>query len=442
MHPGRPAWPSHGRPWLAMLRLVMLAAGCLAPLIAVAADDCLAAIVRARWQPFIALTGGPPPARALSRLADIVHVARTVTNHTEPDAATAATEHALWRALRRYDLKALYHALPRADPPWRVLDLTARVAHGIYRVRRSQPGRTALDALGDSRSRVALRPLTDGKTAGDGYALRASWHQNIGVVSWAAIRRAEQLELAGLMQSGPVAAPPAALHAVTEADPRLSTADQALVAQHWVALPATGRWFAGIGRIDSVRARDDETGGARHLDLTVALDAQRLRDNDPAVADYLDQLGDVLAAHIVLRNSRGRWLTLDLNTRKAVLTLDGWLVDGHLVPTQNGHPRADAKPGPPLDRAQFESVAKLTMHALGLTVTLDDLTMHWRYRHAAHGARFSGRLRHKPRVSVDGRALGIVPPGLINAVMPSSIDGVIDDFMATSAGCSASGASS
>jgi len=109
--------------------------------------------------------------------------------------------------------------------------------------------------------------------------------------------------------------------------------------------------------------------------------------------------------------------------------VDAWLRDGHLVPSRNGLPQTGYRPGAALDQASFESLATLRMKALGIIVTLKNLPMQWRYDHDDKGAHFDGWLHDKPQVAVTGHALGLIPAGMMEGLLPVNVSDTVDDFL-------------
>jgi|AntDeeMetagen681_2_1112603.scaffolds.fasta_scaffold01276_5 hypothetical protein len=205
--------------------------------------------------------------------------------------------------------------------------------------------------------------------------------------------------------------------------------DAEILLQLQPAFPHFFRWYLGISEIPNVLARDKPRSPARHLHLTAQFDSG-LRERYPQVADYVEQLKGFISAHVAIENDAGRWLSIDLDSTQERFTIDAWVRDGHLVPSRNGAPQIDAiDPDTSLDSLSYQSVVDVKLKALGVTVKLDHWPIDWQYRRTQNGADYRGRIAQQPTVDVSGVALGFIPTGVVDAVIPNNIEGIVHDFM-------------
>lgn len=416
--------------------LLMLVAGLAAAPGAFAAGsssaDCAPALIVDQWRPFVSLVGDPAPDAALSRLDAVIGLERLVIGHTEPDARAESLRSALWNGVRDFDLGALYKAMPVVMPPWRAAYFMSRPAGAIYRISVAETPNASLNRLGASESVLAARP-SGGDDQADGYVLRATMDANTGPIGWSGTRAAVAGGLLRTSAPARLSAPSSAQQAAHEAFAELDKNDRPLMAQLWYGLPATWAWYAGIGRIESLRApagAAPAAPGLHHLHYVAALSDQELSRDYPAVADYLKQLGDLVEARTVITSPAGQWLSFSMDSGARQIVIDAWVDDqGHLVPSRQGMPRPEAALTDDIASAGFDMTTEAHMHAYGLTVALSDMRVHWRMQADAGGAEFDGRLNSLPDMKISGRAFGIVPAGVLDALMPGDMTVFADRFM-------------
>ncbi|RJS94080.1 hypothetical protein [Salinisphaera sp. Q1T1-3] len=413
---------------IAALALLWAATGGLAH--AAPSDGCAPALVVDQWQPFVELAGGPPADAALRRLDSLVALERLIAAHSAPDAKAAALRSRLWQGLRDYDLSAFYKALPETDGPWRAATFASHATDNAYVISVADARTTSLADTGDSRTRIAARPAGDAD-AGDGFTLSGALDANIGPIGWPGVAQAFAKGLLRTAAPATVSAPGDTQQAAHAAFSTLDKADRPLMAQLWYGLPATWQWFAGIGRIESLTDGDTSPPGLHHLHYDAAFSKAGLRAHYPAVADYLDRIGDLMTAQLTVRSAAGQWLRYTVDSGARRITLDAWIdADGHLVPSVNGQPVAAAALGADPRSGRFETRLDTAMHAYGLTVHMNDLVTHWRFSRDANGARFVGRITDVPQTRVSGRAFGIIPAGMLDAIMPADMASFANRFMA------------
>ncbi|WP_353248675.1 hypothetical protein [Salinisphaera sp. T31B1] len=379
------------------------------------------------WHPPLALAGDVPETQAVSLLRDHLNWQRNVVTATRLDPDVDAVRAALWDAVRDFNLSGLYRTLPTEDGDWRALTLQGRPASSAYRVSRIAPDAfdQPLGALGETTSQLSMRPgvVPPEGPAGDRYKVRARMRADIGPIEWANVLEAAWMSLDHLTTTAPLPAPSGGgFFGGTGSDAEI-------LLQLQPAFPNFFRWYLGISNIPDILAPDSARSPAEHLHLVVQLD-QGLREHYPRVADYLEQIKGFISAQVSIENDAGRWLDIDLDSVQQRLVVDAWVKDGHLVPSRDGTPRLDAiDPAETLDHLSYQSVADIKLKALGVTVRLDQWPIDWTYRRSNDGATYDGRIVTQPKVSVGGAALGFIPTGVVDAVIPNNIEGIVNDFM-------------
>lgn len=411
--------------WFWMLGL------CLGMVMPVAGADnaCHDALVVDQWAPFVALTGHGDASHALADLGRVVAMQRLIVGHARPDAAARALRGELWKGVRDYDLDALYEALPVVDPPWRAAYFISRPAGDIYRLSVADGPDAPVDVLGAIRTTLAAKP-DEKADRGDAFTLRGELAAHIGPIGWQGAYEAAGLGILHSAQPAAISAPGAAQQAAHTAFGELARPDRPLMAQLWYGLSATWAWYARIGRVEQLRGVPATAGATHHLHYQAALDANELADVYPAVDDYMAQLADLVEARIRVTSAAGQWLVFTVDSGARRISIDAWVDDeGHLVPSAGGEPRPDRALGDTPARGDFSTAIDATMRAYGLVIAFEDLTTDWHFTGDADSARLVGRLDEVPVTRISGRAFGIVPTGLLDALVPRDMASLAEQFM-------------
>lgn len=388
---------------------------------------CKTILVLRGWHPPLVLAGNVPSDQAVSLLRKELDWQQTVVSATQLDARAKRIKNKLWNAVRSFNLDGLYKTLPDKQGDWRSLTLRGQMASSHYRVSQTAPGAfdKSLTSLGALATQLALRPQPTPANGpgGNHFELRARLRTNVGPIAWDDVRKATWVSLKHLTVAAPVAPP------VSGGLVGGSGGQAEILLQLQPAFPKTYHWYLSIAAIPNLIVGQNGRTPARHMHITVQLD-DGLRRHYPQVANYLDQLKGFISGNFVIRNKAGRWLSMDFDSNRERVTIDGWVLDGHLVPSRNGAPQIGAiDTDASLDSLAFQSVANLRLTTLGVTVKLTDWPVNWQYKRSAHGANFSGRITQQPKVDVSGSALGFIPTGVVDAMIPNNIEGIVDDFM-------------
>lgn len=379
------------------------------------------------WHPPLMLAGAVPDDQARSLLREHLHWQRTAVTATQLDPAAARTKDALWDAVRDFDLSGLYEKLPDESNGWRSFTVKGVLTPTHYRVNTISPDAfdQSLHALGETTSQLAMRPrpAPPEGPGGERYELRARTRANVGPIAWPNVLQAVWTGLDHLTTTAPLPTPSGGGFFGG------SGSDAEILLQLQPAFRNFFRWYLGISAIPDILAADSARSPAQHLHLVVQPD-DGLRQRYPEVADYLEQIEGFISARIAIQNDAGRWLSIDLDSVKRRLVIDGWVHDGHLVPSRDGSPRIGAvDPKTTLDSLSYQSVADIKLKALGVTVNLAAWPIDWDYRRTDNGAHYAGRITRMPAIEVGGAALGFIPTGVVNAVIPNNIEGIVHDFM-------------
>lgn len=388
---------------------------------------CSNILILRGWHPPLALAGDVPASQGVSLLRQELDWQQKVVTATQLDPQVDQIRVKLWSAVRSFNLKGLYNTLPDTQGDWRSLTLRGQLTPGHYRVSKTDPGgfNNPLTSLGALSTQLAMRPrpTPPNGPSGHHFEVRARLRSDVGPIAWADVLKTTWVSLKHLTTAAPIAPP-------TSGGLVGGTGGQSeILLQLQPAFPATYRWYLSIAAIPNLLAHQKTRSRARHMHITVQLD-DGLSKHYPRVADYLEQLKGFISGDFHIQNESGRWLSMDFDSTHERVTLDGWVVDGHLVPSRNGVPQLNAiDTRTSLNSLSFQSVANIKLTAMGVTVKLNDWPFDWQYKRSSKGANYAGRITQKPSIDVSGAALGFIPSGLVDVAIPGNIEGIVNDFM-------------
>jgi len=413
--------------WLVM----MLAAG------TATADSALnqTGLIQRGWAPHVVLAGEGDRYSAVPRLRDAVRMQQDLLLRTRMDADTRRLSDQFWTHIEEFDLKTLYGFLPDQSAQWRGVAIAGTPEPGSYWLRRDPAGMSVLAennakegslAFGEVRAALALQPLQD--IRGARYSFKQASAVGVGDLEWNSVLEAGRQTLMILSRD---AGPNKSLvhtQDVKQMAPQLSEQDQRIVAALWSAFPNSWNAFTKTATVSRVTASTPQQNGAQRLNIRFVGDKQKLQQHYPKVAAYLERMGDVMDASVIIQNTNGQWLSLQVNSKSMECEVDMWLKDGRIIPARNGEPVLDSLQSAWTKQPAWQANIAMRFRALGVVTTLNDWHMDWRYQQNPNTAIFSGVMKDKPNVSIDGRALGVMPASWL-AHMPVDIYKIVDDFM-------------
>lgn len=397
--------------------------------VAAAAPSSHDALILRGWQPYLTLAHDAGPGQEVCLLRRGLLLPHNLLMNTKLDKATRQLSDTFWSSLKDFDLGQLYELLPNKEGSWRSLTLVGKLKPDEYLVRQPAGGAESLPLkmFGQMRFRAKMRPKEDPR--GDVYNIHQRFKIDFGPVQWPSVLKALRIGLRQVSRPAPLPVSNTIAGKADAMGPELSAPEKKVLAQLWTAFPTTFAWYASIGTVRDLQILDDAASGAHHLHVTLQLKQEAMETRYPKVFDYLQRLGDLLTAHLVIESTQGRWLSASLDSKAMRVTLDAWVKNGHLVPVRNGRPRVKTVEAGFADRMTWHSRLDLRVRALGVTVNLDDMSGVWKYRRETTGARFEGHIYDRPKVQVDGLALGFFPATWFDSLSPVNITGTINDFM-------------
>lgn len=388
-----------------------------------------AKLVARGWAPWMVLAGSPPAGQALELMRQSLRIDDAVLNRLVLSPELKELSEEILDSLNDFDLGQLYEQLPENRKGWHSVAMAGRYENNSYHVRQIPVADldTPLRKQGQMQALVSLYPVSDPR--GTRYKALMRFQANVGPVGWDAVLDALHLGLLNVTQAAPVQPPRSAVNGVNTLIQSLSAAERRVLAQLWTAFPASFGWYAKFGTLSDFYIESDSSDRAKHIRVTFHLKRNALQAQYPAVAAYLEELGDFLTANVVVKGAQGRWLTASLDTKSLNTTVELWLADGELVPSRDGQPLFNqvSKGFPP--SSNWRTIVSVDARALGVQVHIRDLVTRWRYDRVPKGAHISGLTSNTPDVRVEGRLLGVLPTDWVQGLSPVTIKETINDFM-------------
>lgn len=396
-------------------------------------------IMERGWRPAVILAGDGDRGVALERMYAYADLRQVLIHGTEYEGETRDFLDALLASLERFDLRGFHRMLPHEAGDERQIRVFSRRENDRYRVGPPPPGHP-LDfiggepyPMGDTLLRVSSREMDGAR--GTHFLLRGEVRLGLGEMRWPSVLEASR-DLLRLM-AGEAADERAALgiyrDQVRVMNPGLATHEVNALAPVWAAYPAIWEVAAGVGEIEQLLVATDAGVRDRRVDASVRVNRAQLAKRYPAVAAYLDRLGQVLTLDARLNDEYGEVARLRLDSEQQRAQLSMTIRDGQPVATRNGRAVEGARPH--LDGSQRRLTADVDMwvRIYGIVAEVTGLRGEIHYQPAATGAAIHGELVQVPTVRTSGRALGIMPAGVINFVLPRSIDQLALDFLTVAA---------
>lgn len=394
------------------------------------------------WSPLIVLAGAGDPDRATTRLRAVSHLWRTLLDHTEMDAATHAFIRRASAALGDFNLAKLYELLPEQSGAFHQLSVIGVAAPTRYWIGRpgSEPpglrgsrGAGAAQQLGDASLLVRAAPV-EAKGGDLNYLMQVRAGVVVGPTDWATVVEAAEslLRLLAEPAGEPSARPMVALRAsVLSRNPKLSAEDVEPLATLWEAFPRMGQLLSGLVTCQDLIVPG---AGAQHMLLKLRLDADRMRERYPELAGYLSGLHRLAEADLRWVDMHGRTLaTLHIDSGTLSARLELFATDGRIVPSSKGVPlmaeALDNNPG----AYPYRLLASANLRMLGVRTHVRSVRLDFVHERSERGMNVRANMTHVPEVKVLGAALGFIPTGLIDAIIPGDMQGLFDK--ALSAAC-------
>lgn len=396
-------------------------------------------IMERGWRPAVILAGDGDRTVALERMyayADLRHV---LIHGTEYEGETQSFLDALRASLERFDLRAFHRMLPHDAGGERQIRVFSRREGDAYRIGPPPPGHPVeFDAgapypMGDALLRVSSREIDGAR--GTHFLLRGDLRLGLGEMRWPSVIDASR-DLLRLM-AGDAADERALLGIYRDQlrvmNPGLATHEVNALAPVWAAYPAIWELAAGVGEIEQLLVLRQADARDRRVEASARINRAQLAKHYPAVAAYLDRLGPVLTLDARIGDEYGEVARLRVDSEQQRAQLSMTLRDGQPVATLNGRVVEGARPHLDGSERRLTLDVDMWVRIYGIVAEVTGLRGELQHIPDATGAVIHGRLVGVPAVRTSGRALGIMPAGVINFVLPRSIDQLALDFLTVAA---------
>ena len=396
-------------------------------------------IIDRGWRPPVSLAGQGDPQVAVTRMRDYAALRETLINHTHYHAEARDFASALRASLERFDLRGFYELLPDESGDYRQWRLEGVMEDGRYSVRPVRlQGRRALAnhvnrplPMGDVQARVRAREIASRRTRH--YLLEGDVRLGLGVMTWPAVLQASQDTLRLMVEPEPDfdTGPDEGYYRsrVQQMNTQLSREEVDVLAPLWAAYPSIWDLVSELGEIEQLLVRGGADETAQRVEAVVRAMPERLNRQYPALRRFLDRLGPIMALEAVLYDEHGELgaVTLDSEAQRASLSL--LVRDGQPVPTRHGEAVPEGRPLLEPEPRRMTVDVTMRVELLGIIVDITGMQGYINYQPEDDEARIRLQMVHTPAVRSRGRALGVMPAGVINFVLPRSIDQLATDFL-------------
>lgn len=391
------------------------------------------------WQPSVELAGAGDPTVAIARLREMTELQRVMMHNTHYHPETQSFVDGMWASLERFDLQRFYKLLPDEDGEWRQLQWQGGRQGDAYHVgpATATPAADAappLSQLGDVAALIRAREIE--LEDATHYLLDSELQLGLGVLSWPSVMAASQQTFRIIVEGDPAFQARAKseeafrfrsrVHAM---NPALSAADVDIIAPLWASFPEMWELLAKLGKVEDVVLESTAGKPYKELEAAFVIDPDMMKRLYPDLARHLSRMSNLLQVQLDLHDERGSVLQLEVDSETLRGRLATVVMDGELVPMKAGKAVLDA-PAPAVgETRRFVAKMQTRMSILGIVTHMNNMKTHIDYRRTDQGAEIVSRIVDVPEVRVEGRALGLMPAGLINAFLPKSIDDLMIEFL-------------
>jgi hypothetical protein len=219
-----------------------------------------------------------------------------------------------------------------------------------------------------------------------------------------------------------------------ESHPGLRPEDIEVLGVLWEAFPKLGDVLHTISRADDVMVFDVKgDGGYQQLRISAHLRADLIEERYPELGEFLEDIGPLAKMQMVWSDPKGRQLALaSFETQTLRLSFGCFVKDGRLLPVERGvvvtapePARADGEP------VRFSSRVAVTSELNGIKTRVHGLEVDWTYTTKGRGGKLAAHITKVPKVTMSGRAFGILPTWAIDVLIPGNLDELTREFLTT-----------
>lgn len=403
---------------------------------------------QAGWQPLVTWWGNGDAQMAVKQMTAQAKVYDAVLHHADIDKPTQDFVDEALEMLSDFNLEGFHKLLPEERAGFRELWVRGDLKGSTYYVKRAdikQPFKVAVKGprrgLGEFSEMIRAK-LNEDK-AGDerSYLIGIRGGAGVGKLNWeqtvGAATDFGRIVSNGDPRSGATDHPKPSSQSIAtikKLHPQLASEDLQPLGVLWDAFPTLSATLSQIGHLENVREAD--TGkGYQHVTVEMRGLVDRLSEKHPKFAKHMKKLGKIGRFDIVWADDKGRTLMKwFVDSETLVIKNECYLKDGQLLPFQGKKIFADEPVDPLSDRLKkTKFVIQARLQLLGVVLNLKNLKGDVFYENKGTYMEGGAIINSVPGVEVDGAALGFVPTGVIDAMIPGNIRSLTLDFFRVAA---------
>ena len=379
------------------------------------------------FRPLVLATGGGDADRAVKYLSQGSEILRKADAKLELDERTLAFRTESRKSLERFDFEEFYELLPDKRGAYRRIAVAGAPAANSYQVKVAQGDAFEVGAagtrrgFGESSVVVRARPVERGDS--DRYLVQWRGGVGVGPISFADVLSGVSDGLRVLETSVhddvPVVLKAADAY-LRKSQPELGAEDRRVLSVGWASFVKVAEFLTSISRSEDVRG-PEPIDGCTPVRLVSRWSAQRIGRDYPEAAEYLEDLGKLMDAHVHVTDAAGLTLAKGrFDTQRLRSELTTFVQDGRIVPSKRG------KPLPQRSANYSRMTARLDLHFVmhGIHLFVDNLRVNLRYRERPGGASLHAQAVTTPRIRVKGTAFGMLPAGMLDWFIPGDVEGL------------------
>ncbi|TVP52929.1 MAG: hypothetical protein EA349_14850 [Halomonadaceae bacterium] len=424
-----------------MIRSLCAALACtLLPLATLASADPAGAPINHEslnraWSPLMTLAGDGDRDRALEQLDEYRQLRERMIGNMEVHQDTHEFLESFWASLERFDLQRLHDLLPEQKSLGaRSLTVSGRTLDNRYRiapkaeVRTDDAGGHPLE-IGDFDTQFQSLSLKNVRK--QRFLLGIESRLAIGQLTQVGIAQSAQRYVSAQTQPDEdfVGEPREYWQEqVRERHPHLSDHETEVLAPWPMAFPGVWKSLTHLGRIDGLLTTPNGRGSRyQYADAGFTLDTDLIDSDYPGLARHLARLGSLFRVEGELNTGDGRLIRFRLDTDSLSGALEAVLDQGiPLAKTNNSLADVEATMAA---LGNLTAVMDVRINVLGVIAHLNNLEADLSLRSRSGGGDIHAAITRMPDIHVEGRALGMIPTGMIDFFIPGSLKVIIEEFL-------------
>lgn len=394
---------------------------------AIATNDDTNQLIARGWQPFMQFYASQDGTEAVERVREVLRLNEASLQNPDVQEELQELSDKIIKQLSLFKLDGLYNLLPIKTDNQHLMIVNNLSDDGRFRVSLGDLpiNKGDLKQMGEARSVLAMTPKKKEKL----YYFTMSGEANIGHTSSKDVKASSTELFCGISEAAEYSVSEEARLQVLAWYPKASPEEQQVIGQLWTAFPHTFEWVAKLFYLDSYFAEQSKDDARRML-MTLRLNRKAIAEVFADSSAYFEKMEGFINGDFTVFGIGGDWLKASVNMEKMTATLDFWVRDSNVIPSNHGQPNLSFPVNQIPDRFPFYTKANVYLDALGVKVAVTELESSWRLQYADNRVDIEGAFRQLPEIEVSGRALGIAPTALFEW-LPFGIKGTVMQLLTT-----------